>query len=124
MVPTLDPTVPETLLDTVLEAGVQSLFQPIVSLTDGAVVGYEALTRGPANTALESPAALFAAARAARRLHDLTWVCRGAALAERSTPACAARSPCSSTWSPRRWPCRRRPRSRASSRGPAPGCRW
>ena len=60
-------------------AGLQTAFQPIVDLTDGTVVAYEALTRGPVGRPLERPDRLFATARE----HDLTawvdWACRAAA---------------------------------------------
>ena len=52
------------------------MFQPIVHLATGHVVGHEALSRGPAGTDLESPAALFAAARRAGLLAELDEVCR------------------------------------------------
>ena len=38
-------------------------YQPVCRLSDGAVVGYEALIRGPQGSALERPNALFAVAR-------------------------------------------------------------
>ena len=38
------------------------LFQPIVELSSGRILGYEALIRGPAGSALHAPDALFAAA--------------------------------------------------------------
>ncbi|HEY1610835.1 MAG TPA: phosphodiesterase [Paraburkholderia sp.] len=41
-----------------------AVFQPIVDFSDGSIQGYEGLIRGPAGTALESPAALFAQAAA------------------------------------------------------------
>ncbi len=44
------------------------------------MLGYEALSRGPAGTALERPDLLFAAARRGRRLRDLDIACRAAAL--------------------------------------------
>jgi len=44
-----------------------SLFQPIVSLSDRRILGYEALTRGPSNSALHSPVSLFGVARQAGR---------------------------------------------------------
>ena len=56
--------------------GLRVAFQPVVHLSSRAVIGYEALTRGPRNTDLESPTALFAAARAARRVTELDWRCR------------------------------------------------
>lgn len=42
---------------------VTTLFQPIVSLRDGTVLAYEALSRGPLGSPLHSPANLIAAAR-------------------------------------------------------------
>ena len=56
--------------------GLRVVFQPVVHLASRAVIGYEALTRGPRGTDLESPTALFAAARAARRVTELDWRCR------------------------------------------------
>src|SRR3712207_9183086 len=58
------------------EGALRTLFQPIVDLRTDEVVGYEALTRGPAATGVESPDALFAAARSCRRLAELDWACR------------------------------------------------
>jgi EAL domain-containing protein (putative c-di-GMP-specific phosphodiesterase class I) len=55
--------------DVVARRLVRVEFQPIVHLATGEVVAYEALARGPAGTALESPARLFAAADEA----GLTW---------------------------------------------------
>jgi len=58
---------------------VHSVFQPIIDLDGGAVVGYEALARGPAGP-LERPDQLFAAARTAGRLADLDELCRRVAI--------------------------------------------
>jgi EAL domain-containing protein (putative c-di-GMP-specific phosphodiesterase class I) len=58
---------------------VTPVFQPLVEIATGRVLGYEALSRGPAGTALESPDALFAAARAVGRTLELDWVCRAQA---------------------------------------------
>lgn len=72
-------TVTEQLstLDNILAHGdITSLFQPIVSLSQRRVLGYEALTRGPSNTALHSPINLLAAARHAGRLNELEMTCR------------------------------------------------
>jgi len=60
--------------------GLRAAYQPIVELASGAVVGYEALARGPVGTDLERPDLLFAAATAAGRLTDLDWACRTVAL--------------------------------------------
>jgi EAL domain-containing protein (putative c-di-GMP-specific phosphodiesterase class I)/DICT domain-containing protein len=65
---------------TVLAASVRAHFQPIVELDTGAVVGYEALARGPEGSPLERPDQLFAEARRAGRLAELDVACRTAAL--------------------------------------------
>jgi EAL domain-containing protein (putative c-di-GMP-specific phosphodiesterase class I)/GGDEF domain-containing protein len=64
-------------LDTILTQGsLQSLFQPIVSMSERRILGYEALSRGPSNSSLHSPINLFAAARHAGRLVELEMACR------------------------------------------------
>lgn len=64
----------------VLDArAVTTVFQPIVHLATRRVVGYEALSRGPAGTPWESPERLFSAAAEAGRLAELDWVCRASA---------------------------------------------
>ena len=68
-------------LDRILaEGAVRTVYQPIIELEQRRVVGYEALARGPAGSALERPDALFTAARRAGRLTELDWACRLAAL--------------------------------------------
>lgn len=65
---TLEQVIDQNLLTT--------HFQPIVDLGRGAIIGYEALTRGPAGTALALPGALFAEAARARavvRLEERCW---------------------------------------------------
>ncbi|MGH8352299.1 MAG: EAL domain-containing protein, partial [Pseudomonas sp.] len=56
-----------------------SLFQPIVSLSERRILGYEALSRGPSNSPLHSPLTLFAVARHAGRLSELEMACRKSA---------------------------------------------
>jgi EAL domain-containing protein (putative c-di-GMP-specific phosphodiesterase class I) len=58
---------------------VRALFQPVVDLANGQVVGYEALARGPVGSPYESPIALFAAAQRLDRTSELDWLCRAAA---------------------------------------------
>jgi diguanylate cyclase (GGDEF)-like protein len=61
------------------QSGLHSLFQPIISLSQRRILGYEALTRGPSNSPLHSPIALFAVARQAGRLSELEIACRQSA---------------------------------------------
>ena len=64
-------------LDSILANGdLHSLFQPIFSLSERRILGYEALSRGPSNSALHSPINLFAVARSAGRLSELELLCR------------------------------------------------
>lgn len=64
-------------LDNILAKGeLHSLFQPIISLSERRILGYEALSRGPSNSALHSPINLFAVARSAGRLSELELLCR------------------------------------------------
>lgn len=65
----------------IIAAGrIASRFQPIVQLSDGHVVAHEALSRGPAGTALQCPRRLFAAADEAGCGGALDAACRAAAL--------------------------------------------
>ncbi|NQD94369.1 EAL and GGDEF domain-containing protein [Pseudomonas sp. CrR25] len=56
-----------------------SLFQPIISVSERRILGYEALTRGPSNSPLHSPINLFAVARHGGRLSELELACRKSA---------------------------------------------
>ncbi|GAB3394753.1 bifunctional diguanylate cyclase/phosphodiesterase [Azotobacter armeniacus] len=72
-------TVTEQLsaLDLILARGtLTTLFQPILSLSEQRVHGYEALSRGPSNSPLHAPMPLFGAARHAGRLSELEALCR------------------------------------------------
>ena len=61
------------------QSGLHSLFQPIISLSERRIVGFEALSRGPSNSPLHSPITLFAVARQAGRLNELEIACRESA---------------------------------------------
>ena len=72
---------PERSVDAVIDHQlVRTVFQPVVHLATGSIAGFEALSRGPAGSTLESPLALFDAARAAGRLGELDWLCRSRAM--------------------------------------------
>ena len=53
-----------------------TMFQPIVDLFDGSVMGYEALARPDGFAAMDSVEAVFEAARTSGQIRDLDWVCR------------------------------------------------
>ncbi|MDH0141168.1 bifunctional diguanylate cyclase/phosphodiesterase [Aquipseudomonas alcaligenes] len=75
-------TVTEQLsaLESILAHGdLHSLFQPIVSLSERRILGYEALTRGPSNSPLHAPLALFSVARNVGRLSELELLARKSA---------------------------------------------
>jgi len=78
----LAPPIPDARdeLAAVLRGGVRALYQPIVELDTAQVIAYEALARGPVGSPLESPLALFDAARAQGRVVELDWACRAAAV--------------------------------------------
>jgi len=61
------------------ERAIHPVFQPIVCIADGEIVGYEALARGPAGSPWVSPAALFAEAYRVGKAVELDWLCRLAA---------------------------------------------
>ncbi len=59
---------------------IQTVFQPVVHLASRSVVGFEALTRGPVGSPLESPMALLEEAQQAGLLAELDWLCRTRAM--------------------------------------------
>jgi EAL domain-containing protein (putative c-di-GMP-specific phosphodiesterase class I)/DNA-binding response OmpR family regulator len=59
----------EKLVRAVRTSAISTVFQPVIDLQSGGIVGYEALSRGPAGTELESPEVIFELARD----FDLVW---------------------------------------------------
>lgn len=77
--PHLDPTDGElpAHLDRILSRReLSAVFQPIFCMDKGRVHGYEGLVRGPADTPLHSPDALFRVASQNGRLVELEKICR------------------------------------------------
>jgi diguanylate cyclase (GGDEF)-like protein/PAS domain S-box-containing protein len=71
----------DEVLGEVLAGGALSaVYQPVIDLGDGQVLGYEALARPAHFAPTDSVDALFRAARKAGRIGDLDWLCRRAAL--------------------------------------------
>lgn len=74
-----DPQKDADLL-TGLLAHVRAVYQPVVELETRAVVGYEALARGPVDSPLASPLAMFALAKERDLVVELDRACRDAAV--------------------------------------------
>ena len=78
-------SIPNELKDIIDKKKITSHFQPIVDLKTGDIAGYEALSRGPANSALYTPDRLFAEAAQSGLLLKLENVCRETALTTAAT---------------------------------------
>lgn len=71
------------LLQKILNNGlITPYFQPIYDLSNGEIYGHEALSRGPKNSALFSPDALFSLALKEEQLHRLELLCREKAISK------------------------------------------
>jgi len=69
-------------LDEIIRTqAIRAVYQPIVELDTGRVVGWEALARGPVGSLLEFPDRLFGAATRLGRTAELDHCCRAAAVA-------------------------------------------
>lgn len=65
----------ERLIRTVHDRLISTVFQPIVNLETRTIIGYEALSRGPAGTELENPEVMFELARDFDLVWDLEALC-------------------------------------------------
>lgn len=65
----------ERLMQTIRERSVTTLFQPIFDLGSGRIHGFEALSRGPAGTEIESPDVMFELARELQLVWELEALC-------------------------------------------------
>ncbi len=70
----------ERLQDILLRDRVVTAYQPILRMQEGTIMGFEALSRGPRGSGLESADVLFGAAAANRLLVELDRLCRKRAL--------------------------------------------
>ena len=66
----------QTLTHILATSSLTPVFQPIISLKDNKIYGYEGLIRGPSNSPLHSPIKLFNVAAKHGRLADLDLLCR------------------------------------------------
>ncbi|GAA0717691.1 EAL domain-containing protein [Clostridium malenominatum] len=72
------------LENILINEAISTVFQPIVSLKDGSILGYEALSRGPKDSPLNSPDKLFSCAKEYNKLWEIEKLCRVKAI-ERSS---------------------------------------
>lgn len=76
----MTPEITQELDNILNNKNIKPVFQPIVSLTDATVIGYEALSRGPQQSSLERPDVLFFAAEKVNKVWELDFLCRTKAL--------------------------------------------
>lgn len=72
----------QLLTNILAEQAITPYFQPIFDLNSGELYGHEALSRGPLDSPLRSPLALFQVAEQSQRLHQLELLCREKAIAK------------------------------------------
>lgn len=68
-------TMRERVLRVVQDGVISTVFQPVMNLENGTIIGFEALSRGPAGTELENPEVLFELARDFDLVWDLEALC-------------------------------------------------
>lgn len=80
LVATTNKELENVFLQIISKGEIKTVFQPIVSLRDGSIFGYEALSRGPQGTPLHNPETLFKYAQNLNMLWELEQLCRTKAL--------------------------------------------
>jgi len=70
----------EQLYNIIRNSNIKTVFQPIISLRDGTILGHEALSRGPENTIFHNPEMMFTVAEKCGASWDLELLCRTKAL--------------------------------------------
>lgn len=75
-----DKTIFNKLQQIIKNKCIRTLFQPIVSLVDGSILGYESLSRGPEGSEFERPDMLFKTAEENGLVWELEYLCRIKAL--------------------------------------------
>jgi len=70
----------EKLQELIIKEEIRTIFHPIVDIKNNVIIGYEALTRGPAGTEYENPYVLFNVAEETGMLFELDRICRKHAL--------------------------------------------
>lgn len=70
----------DEFMEILQNGDIRTVFQPIISLRNGELLGYEALSRGPEKSVFKNPEKLFDLARVYGRLWELELLCRIKAL--------------------------------------------
>ncbi|GAA0180702.1 hypothetical protein SH2C18_33460 [Clostridium sediminicola] len=68
------------LNNIITSCDIRTVFQPIITLRNGSILGYEALSRGPKNSPLEYPDELFNTAKKYNKTWELEYLCRKIAI--------------------------------------------
>lgn len=71
----------DELLKILKKNDIHTVFQPIISLKKGDIIGYEAFARGPKDSTLYHPAELFDTAKKCNKLLDLETLCLNKSIA-------------------------------------------
>jgi EAL domain-containing protein (putative c-di-GMP-specific phosphodiesterase class I) len=66
----------EIVYELIIDKKIKTYYQPIVDLNTHAIIGYEALSRGPHDTEYENPYVLFSIAKEIGLLYELDWLCK------------------------------------------------
>ena len=77
----IDDNLQQELKGILDNKSIRTVFQPIVSLVEATIIGYEALSRGPEGSPLEMPDVLFKTADQYELVWELEYLCRCTALA-------------------------------------------
>lgn len=74
--PAIDAATGAHLLDIIARRQLTALFQPIIRMQTGEIIGYEGLIRGPSDSPLHAPMKLFHAARQNNLTLEVEYLCR------------------------------------------------
>lgn len=74
-----------TIMDIIKSESVHSLYQPIISLHNGEIIGYEALSRGPVGTPFATPICMIDAAETEGVIWELEMLFRKRAIEKAAT---------------------------------------
>jgi EAL domain-containing protein (putative c-di-GMP-specific phosphodiesterase class I) len=77
-----DPQMLSRLHEIIDQRQLSALFQPIIDMHSGGIIGYEGLIRGPSNSPLHSPLKLFKVARLYNLSVEIEHLCRHIVMAQ------------------------------------------